>query len=69
MSNGIVVCSICGREVHQDGPAVKVGAYEQYTWLHCEDKTPRCEGAISDFAMGKDPVGKWCGRDGWTVPQ
>ena len=37
MSTGLVVCSICHREVHQDGP--------EHSWTHFNDQSPRCEGA------------------------
>ena len=62
MSTGIVICSTCKREVHQDGPFdPKTNAY---SWTHCEDKTPRCEGATSDWPVSKDEIkGKWCGAD------
>lgn len=55
MSMGIVVCSVCNREVHQESSG----------WIHCDDKTPRCAGAVSAYpdSLGAI-VGKWCGRDG-----
>ena len=56
MSTGTVVCSICRREAHQNGP--------NSTWLHCEDDTPRCIGASSDWPLNGEPVGQWCGIDG-----
>lgn len=56
MSSGMVICSECLREVHQDGP--------NHTWTHCEDKTPRCEGAMSVYPLMGHIKGKWCGRDG-----
>ena len=55
MSYGIVICSSCLREVHQDGP--------NHTWTHCEDKTPRCDDAASCYALMNHIKGKWCGRD------
>ena len=58
MSYGIVVCSICKREMHQDG--------DNHTWRHCEDKTPRCVGAYLIYPRPydlKNIVGKWCGCD------
>ena len=59
MSTGFVVCSECHREVHQDwsgGPR---------DWYHCEDETPRCDGATSEYPRGPDDVrGSWCGMDG-----
>ena len=57
MSTGLVICSICKREVHQDG--------ENHSWRHCEDKTLRCEGASSVYPKSKDEImGKYCGCDG-----
>lgn len=65
MSSGIVICSKCKREVHQDGPRVPSGSFTVATWRHCEDKTPRCAGATSDYPRSvADIVGKWCGADG-----
>ncbi len=61
MSTGIVVCSKCRREVHQDGPKDKDG---RYGWRHCEDKTPKCEGATVDYAERGEPKGRFCGMDG-----
>ena len=57
MSWGLVICSKCKREVHQDGPGK--------TWRHCEDKTPRCEGASSDYPTSQaEIVGRACYMDG-----
>ena len=57
MSYGMVICSKCKREVHQDGPG--------QSWTHCEDKTPRCEGAQSIYPSKdrSELVGKWCAKD------
>ena len=56
MSFGLVICSTCKREVHQDG--------ENHTWRHCEDKSPRCEGADSVYPSDKSGIaGKFCGMD------
>lgn len=56
MSTGLVVCSICHREIHQDGP--------DHSWRHCEDKTPRCEGASIEYPKTRgEIVGSWCGAD------
>jgi hypothetical protein len=61
MSTGIVVCSACQREVHQDGPKDARGTT---TWTHCEDGTPRCAGATSDYPDSRAAIkGRWCGRD------
>lgn len=60
MSTGLVVCSTCSREIHQDGPGS--------TWLHCEDKSPRCVGASARHPQSIDEiVGKWCGADAELV--
>lgn len=57
MSIGLVICSICYREVHQDGP--------NHTWTHCEDKSPRCDGASSIYPKNRAEIkGKFCGCDG-----
>lgn len=60
MSTGIVMCSVCRREVHQDGPRVN----DRATWLHCEDKTPICEGAAVAYPLSpSEMVGRVCGVD------
>ena len=56
MSTGMLICELCYREVHQDGP--------NHTWTHCEDQSPRCEGAGSVWPFMGHVKGKWCGRDG-----
>lgn len=72
MSSGIVVCSACKREVHQNGAIVHGSRCEcprssgwcTTGWTHCEDKTPRCAGATSDFPESTaEIVGRWCGID------
>jgi len=69
MSSGLVICSVCKREVHQDGPAsthttITGAPYTLHGWQHCEDKTPRCDGASSIWPMDRfEIVGKFCGRD------
>lgn len=56
MSCGLVICSECRREVHQDGP--------DQTWRHCQDKTPRCDGAVSRYPSSRaEIVGPFCGAD------
>lgn len=61
MSTGLVICSVCKREVHQDAP-FKQG--EPRGWRHCEDKTPRCAGATSDYPLSAAEIrGRWCGSD------
>jgi hypothetical protein len=59
VSYGIVICSMCQREVHQDGDEnVERG------WRHCEDGTPRCIGSTSDYPESESQIkGRWCGRD------
>lgn len=65
MSYGLVICSECKREVHQDGP--------NNTWRHCEDKTPRCLNAMSVYPESTASIkGKFCGCDdfdGMFVPR
>jgi hypothetical protein len=61
MSSGIVVCSKCNREVHQDGDMLLTGSRG---WRHCEDKTARCPGASSVYPNSvRDIKGPYCGRD------
>jgi hypothetical protein len=56
MSYGIVICSKCKREVHQTGV--------NEIWIHCEDRTRRCEGAMSEFPASEEEIrGNWCGID------
>lgn len=68
MSMGIVVCSRCDREVHQDGPKITVEAhgYKQQvsTWQHCEDRTAMCKNATPDYARERKIIGVMCGMDG-----
>jgi hypothetical protein len=62
MSTGIVICSTCHREVHQDGDRdLRNG------WLHCENGLPICIGASAVYpdSVG-DIAGRWCGRDAAT---
>jgi len=55
MSAGIVVCSICYHEVHQNSGG----------WFHCDSKTPICDGARPEYPTSTAYIeGKWCGRDG-----
>lgn len=56
MSTGLVICSVCLREVHQDGP--------NQSWTHCEDRTARCENANSVYPLMGHIKGEWCGKDG-----
>lgn len=60
MSTGMVICSRCRRELHQWGhQSIERG------WLHCEDNTPRCEGATSDYPRRAEDVrGEYCEADG-----
>lgn len=61
---GTLLRSTCKREVHQDGPRVPSGNFTVATWRHCDDKSPRCDGATSDYpASTADIVGDWCGAD------
>lgn len=59
MSYGIVVCAGCLRELHQDGPReVENG------WRHCEDKSPRCPGALAAYPESRNEIiGRYCGKD------
>lgn len=60
MSCGIVVCSQCNHEIHQDGDrSIRNG------WRHCEDRSSICIGASAVFPISESSIrGEWCGRDG-----
>jgi len=45
VSYGLAICSICRHEVHQNGPRVN----DKATWLHCEDKSLLCSGAVARY--------------------
>lgn len=59
MSTGMVICSACKRELHQDGDkAIQNG------WIHCPDKTAMCIGAHAEYPKSPSDIkGPWCGRD------
>jgi len=59
MSQGIVVCSICRREIHQSGTEQN----PKWGWVHCEYGTDQCKGGERDYAQPGEPKGKWCGVD------
>ena len=64
MSYGIVMCSICHREVHQDGPRDNGNG-----WRHCEDRSIICTGGQASYPESVEQIkGKWCGRDGFVKP-
>lgn len=60
MSTGLVICSACGKEVHQDGP--------QHSWRHCSrfhGWTPICEGASVRYPHTRAEItGMFCQADG-----
>ncbi len=60
MSTGLVICSVCRKEVHQDGP--------KHAWRHCsrfQGWTPICEGATAVYPKRRsDIVGMFCQADG-----
>lgn len=58
MSTGLVICDVCKREVHQDGPVVGGKA----VWVHCETGTPACQSIV--YATPEQLRGKACYRDG-----
>lgn len=74
MSNGLVICSVCRREVHQARPFLRAGPraaptpddrYPPAGWTHCEDQTPRCAGASSRYPTSRaEIVGPFCACDG-----
>jgi hypothetical protein len=60
MSAGIVVCSICYHEVHQNSGG----------WFHCDSNTPICNGAIPVYPRSTEDIqGKWCGRDDFSLDE
>ncbi len=74
MGSGLVVCSACKREVHQNGPLQHTDGcrcksnntgFCRAGWTHCEDKTPLCAGAESVYPKGRGFIrGRYCGIDG-----
>lgn len=60
MSSGLVICSVCKKEVHQDGP--------KHSWRHCSrfhGWTPMCDGAIPIYPRARDVInGLFCQADG-----
>ena len=60
MSSGLVICSVCHVEVHQDGPT--------HTWRHCSrfhNWTPLCEGGKAMYPDTREQIsGLFCQADG-----
>ncbi len=53
MSTGLVICSVCHHEVHED----------QRGWYHC-DGGMICNGGRAIYPENVSEIqGKWCGRD------
>ena len=72
MSWGLVVCSYCKREVHQDGPRNHSKLCQcpgntgfcLATWTHCEDGKPICDDSSAIYPKDSmDIRGKVCRRD------
>lgn len=59
MSYGIVICSNCNRELHQDGDLnISNG------WRHCEDGSRVCFDGSAIYPESENDIkGRWCGRD------
>lgn len=58
MSYGVVMCSVCQREVHQSG------SWPNRAWAHCEDGSAICEGARAAYPRTPAELkGEWCGAD------
>ena len=53
MSTGIVVCSICRREIRQTGTELN----PRYGWTHC-DGTDQCKHGERDWAQDGEPRAK-----------
>jgi len=66
MSTGLVICSVCRREVHQDGPRDEQRGCG--TWRHCSrfhGWTPICEGGHATYPNTREEiVGLFCQADG-----
>lgn len=64
MSSGLVICSTCGKEVHQDGP--------KHTWRHCSrfhGWTPICDKAGAIYPQRREEItGMCCQADGLMPP-
>lgn len=60
MGTGLVICSRCQREIHQDGDRdLRNG------WQHCEDGTPICEDSGTRYPSTRSEIrGRYCGADG-----
>jgi hypothetical protein len=69
MSSGLVMCSACHREVHQDGLRDAQG---RGTWRHCSrfhGWTPICEGAHAMYPETRLAIsGLYCQADGLAPP-
>jgi hypothetical protein len=65
MSTGLVICSKCKKEVHQDGPHHANGRSE---WRHCSrfhGWTPICKGAEPMYPHARVQInGLFCQADG-----
>lgn len=66
MSTGLVICSVCGKEVHQDG--MRDAATGKTEWRHCSrfhGWTPLCDGATVMYPHARiQIVGLFCQADG-----
>uniref|UniRef100_A0A6M3LE14 Uncharacterized protein n=1 Tax=viral metagenome TaxID=1070528 RepID=A0A6M3LE14_9ZZZZ len=61
MSTGIIICSKCKREMHQEG---QKDVWGKFIWTHCEDKTPRCSEGEAVWPENECEIaGKFCGKD------
>lgn len=58
MSFGLVGCSKCRHEIHQDRDE-----NGNLFWYHCDDKSRICEGATSLYLNRDGIVGKACYGD------
>ena len=66
MSTGLVICSVCHKEVHQDGPRDK--ATGNGTWRHCSrfhSWTPICDKGKAIYPDTREQIrGLFCQADG-----
>lgn len=68
MSYGLVICSKCKKEVHQEKlvgeQTSRVTFNLKNIWMHCEDTTTICKGAEAVFPKSRSEiVGKPCMKD------
>ncbi len=62
MSYGLVICSFCKREVHQDG--TKDATTGRHAWKHCNTGSWICHDAKAIHPQSRDEImAEFCGAD------